>query len=374
MRVSNIWRLGVKELWSLVRNPALLALIAYAFSLQIYAAATAVPLYLNRAPISIVDEDVSSLSARIASAFYLPYFSAPKVISLPEVNKRMDAGVDTFVLVIPPNFERDVLAGSEPAIQLNVDATRMTQAFTGAGYVGAIVSGEVTEFARHYRPAEAAPVDLVLRARFNPELNAGWFSAMMEVINNVSLLSVILAGAALIRERERGTIEHLLVMPVRPIEIMLAKIWPMALAVFVAALFARTFVVQAWLAIPLAGSLWLLMLGLALQLFATTSLGILLATIAGSMPQFGLLLLMVLFPLQVLAGGLTPAESMPWAVRAVMTVAPDTHFVSLSQSILFRGAGFDAVWPQLLSLFAIGVAFFLLSLWRFRKSLRSRGG
>ena len=196
---------------------------------------------------------------------------------------------------------------------------------------------------------------------------------MMEVINNVSLLSVILAGAALIRERERGTIEHLLVMPVTPIEIMLAKIWPVALAVFLAALFALTVVVQTWLAIPVAGSLWLLMLGLVFELFATASLGILLATIAGSMPQFGLLLLMVLFPLQVLAGGLTPAESMPSAVRAVMMAAPDTHFVSLSQSILFRGAGLSAVWPQLLNLFAIGLAFFLLSLWRFRKSLRSRG-
>ena len=163
-------------------------------------------------------------------------------------------------------------------------------------------------------------------------------------------------------------------MPVTPIEIMLAKIWPMALAVFVAALFALTFVVQTWLAIPVPGSLWLLMLGLVLQLFATTSLGILLATIAGSMPQFGLLLMMVLFPLQVLAGGLTPVESMPKAVRMVMTAAPDTHFVSLSQSILFRGTGFDAVWPQFLSLFAIGLAFFLLSLWRFRKSLRSHGG
>jgi len=238
---------------------------------------------------------------------------------------------------------RDALAGSDPAIRLNVDATRMTQAFTGPGYVRAIVSGEVTEFARRYRPAEAAPVDLVLRGRFNPELNAGWFGTMMEVINNVSLLSVILAGAALIREREPGTIEHLLVMPVTPTEIMLAKIWSMALAVFVAALFALTFVVQTWLPVPVAGSLWLFMLGLVLQLFATASLGILLATIAGSMPQFGLLLLMMLFPLQVLAGGLTPVKSMRRAVRTVMTAAPDTHFVSLSQSILFRGAGFDAV-------------------------------
>ena len=370
MRLATIWRLGIKELWSLLRTPALLVLILFAFSFQIYLAAMATPFTLNKAPISIVDEDVSPLSARIASAFYLPWFIPPQTISLSEMNRRMDAGVDTFVLVIPANFQRDLLAGAEPAMQLNVDATRMTQAFTGAGYVQAIVSGEVAEFAQRYRAQTTPPIDLVLRARFNPELNPGWFSAMMEVVNNVSLLSVILAGAALIRERERGTIEHLLVMPVTPAEIMIGKIWPMALVVLVSALFAFTVVVQTWLSIPVAGSLGLLMLGTALQLFATTSLGILLATIAGSMPQFGLLLMLVLFPLQILAGGLTPVENMPDGLRMLMSAAPDTHFVSLSQSILFRGAGIDTVWPQLLALVAIGLACFFLSLWRFRKSLR----
>lgn len=370
MRISTIWRLGIKELWSLLRTPALLALIAAVFSIQIYAAAVATPFTLNRAPISIVDEDASPLSARIASAFYRPYFDPPQSITLSQMNRRMDEGVDTFALVIPPNFQRDLLAGRQPAMQLNVDATRMTQAFTGAGYVQAIVSGEVSEFAQRYRAVESAPVDLVLRARFNPELNPGWFSAMMEVVNNVALLSVILAGAALIRERERGTIEHLLVMPVTPVEIMLGKIWPMALVVMGAAMFAITVVVQTWLAIPVAGSLWLLMLGMALQLFATTSLGILLATIAGSMPQFGLLLMLVLFPLQILAGGLTPVENMPQGLRFVMSLTPDTHFVSLSQSIMFRGAGLDVVWPRLLSLVGIGLVFFTFSLWRFRTSIR----
>jgi len=370
MRMSTIWRLGIKEFWGLLRTPALLVLIAAAFSIQIYAAATATPFTLNKAPISIVDEDVSPLSARISTAFYLPYFSQPQKITLSEMNRRMDAGIDTFALVIPPNFQRDVLSLAEPALQLNVDATRMTQAFTGAGYVQAIVSGEIAEFMQRYRAVEANPVELVLRARFNPELNPGWFSAMMEVVNNVSLLSVILAGAALIRERERGTIEHLLVMPVTPTEIMLGKIWPMALVVMGAVLFAMTVVIQTWLAIPVAGSLWLLMLGVALQLFATTSLGILLATIAGSMPQFGLLLMLVLFPLQILAGGLTPVENMPDGLRTLMSAAPDTHFVSLSQAILFRGAGLDVIWPQLVALVLIGLAFFLFSLWRFRKSLR----
>jgi ABC-2 type transport system permease protein len=370
MRLSTIWRLGIRELWGLLRTPALLALIGAAFTLQIYAAATATPLTLNKAPISMVDEDLSPLSARIGSAFYLPYFNPPETITLSEMNRRMDAGMDTFALVIPPHFQREVLAGSEPAIQVNVDATRMTQAFIGAGYVQTIVSGEVKEFAQRYRAAQSAPVELVLRARFNPELNPGWFSAVMEVINNVSLLSVILAGAALIRERERGTIEHLLVMPVTPTEIMLGKIWPMALVVLGAVLFAMTAVIQTWLAIPVAGSLWLLMLGVALQLFATTSLGILLATIAGSMPQFGLLLILVLFPLHILAGGLTPIENMPHGLRILMSATPDMHFVALSQAILFRGAGLATIWPQFAALAMIGFAYFSLSLWRFRRSLK----
>ncbi|MCO5144892.1 MAG: ABC transporter permease [Aquamicrobium sp.] len=370
MHISNIWRLGIKELWGLIRSPALLALIVAAFSVQIYAAATAMPETLNKAPISIVDEDVSPLSARIASAFYRPHFNPPQIISLSEMDRRMDAGIDTFALVIPANFQRDLLAGSAPAMQLNVDATRMTQAFTGAGYVQAIVSGEIGEFTQRNRTTEATPINLVLRARFNPGLDPGWYGAMMEVINNVSLLSVILAGAFLIRERERGTIEHLLVMPVTPAEIVIGKIWPTALVVFAAAIFAITVVVQIWLAIPVAGSLWLLMLGLLLQLFATTSLGILLATIAGSMPQFGLLLMLVLFPLQVLAGGTTPVENMPGFIRTFMTAAPDTHFVALARAVLFRGAGIDTIWPQILALAVIGTAFFSLSLWRFRTSLR----
>ena len=369
MRLATIWRLGIKELWSLLRTPALLVLILFAFSFQIYLAATATPFTLNKAPISIVDEDVSPLSARIASAFYLPWFIPPQTISLSEMNRRMDAGVDTFVLVIPANFQRDLLAGAEPAMQLNVDATRMTQAFTGAGYVQAIVSGEVAEFAQRYRAQTTPPIDLVLRARFNPELNPGWFSAMMEVVNNVSLLSVILAGAALIRERERGTIEHLLVMPVTPAEIMIGKIWPMALVVLVSALFAFTVVVQTWLSIPVAGSLGLLMLGTALQLFATTSLGILLATIAGSMPQFGLLMLLVLLPLQMLSGGVTPRESMPELVQNVMLVAPTTHFVAAAQAILYRGAGLEVVWPQCLAILVIGSLLFAVALLRFRSTI-----
>jgi len=370
MRVANILQLSIKELRGLARDPMLLALVVYAFTLSVYTATKAIPETLNRAPIAIVDEDQSPVSSRIITAFYPPYFVVPRLISQYEMDSRMDAGLDTFAIDIPPNFQRDLLAGKSPTIQLNIDATRMTQAFTGGGYVQSIVSSEVGEFLNHYRGETAAPVDLVLRARFNQELNKGWFGAINNIISSITMLSIVLAGAALIREREHGTIEHLLVMPVTPVEIMLSKILSMGLVVLVATAISLIFVIRGWLGVPIEGSIPLFLAGTALQLFATTCLGIFLATVAGSMPQFGLLLMLVLLPLQMLSGGTTPRESMPQIIQDIMLAAPNTHFVMLAQAILFRGAGLDVVWPQFAALLAIGSILFYLALRRFRQFLR----
>lgn len=368
-RAANIYRLGIKELWSLVRDPMMLVLIAYTFTVSIYVAATAMPESLHRAPIAIVDEDGSPLSARIASALYPPQFNVPALVSLAEVDAGMDSGDYTFALDIPPNFQRDVLAGRAPALQLNVDATLMSQAFTGSSYIQQIIASEVDDFVRRFRADTTPPVELALRMRFNPNLDPAWFGSLMEIINNVTMLSIILTGAALIREREHGTLEHLLVMPVTPTEIMLGKIWSMGLVVLLAALMALVFVVQGALHVPIEGSVALFMLAAALHLFATTSMGIFLATLARSMPQFGMLLVLVLLPLQMLSGGSTPRESMPQFVQNVMLVAPTTHFVSAGQAILYRGAGIDVVWPQLLAIGVIGGLLFAGSLARFRKTI-----
>ena len=366
---ANIYRLGIKELWSLVRDPMMLVLIVYTFTVSIYVAATAMPESLHNAPIAIVDEDGSPLSARLIASFYPPHFKTPIMISLAEVDGGMDRGDYTFALNIPPNFQRDVLAGNAPAIQLNIDATLMSQAFTGNSYIQQMVANEVNEFVARYRSTAVPPVGLALRMRFNPNLEQSWFGSLMEIINNVTMLSIILTGAALIREREHGTIEHLLVMPVTPTEIMLSKVWSMGLVVLVAALVALVFIVQGLLHVPIHGSVALFMLAAALHLFATTSMGIFLATLARSMPQFGMLLVLVLLPLQLLSGGVTPRESMPEIVQNVMLAAPTTHFVSAGQAILYRGAGFDVVWPQFLAVLVIGVALFSASLARFRKTI-----
>jgi len=370
MRLANVWNLGVKELRGLGRDPAMLILIIYAFTASVYYDSKSQPETLNRAAIAIVDEDQSTLSTRITTAFYPPYFVPPALIDEHEMDARLDAGTDTFALVIPPGFERDVVAGRAPEIQLNIDATRMTQAFTGGGYVSSIVTSEVSEYVERARAAPKPVAGLALRARFNPSLSQAWFGAITNVITSVTMLSIILTGAALIREREHGTIEHLLVMPVTPTEIMLSKVWSMALVVWVATACSLIVVVQGLLGVPLGGSLVLFLAAAALQLVATTCMGILLATVAGAMPQFGLLLMLVLLPLQMLSGAMTPRESMPEVIQTIMLAVPNTHFVILAQAILFRGAGLAVVWPQFAALAVISAICFVLALGRFRRFLR----
>ncbi|WP_442499510.1 ABC transporter permease [Methylobacter sp. sgz302048] len=281
---------------------------------------------------------------------------------------RVRAAIDPELL---KRHLKHVLAGRQPTIQLNVDVTRMSQAFIGNSYIQNIVNGEVTAFVEGHRAVATLPVELEVRARFNPNLSSVWFGSVMEVINSITMLSIILTGAALIREREHGTIEHLLAMPLTPFEIMMAKVWAMGLVVVVVATASLVFVVQGVLEVPIEGSIGLFVAGMTLHLFATTSMGIFMGTVACSMPQMGLLMIIVLLPLQMLSGGTTPRESMPELVQNLMLAAPTTHFVALAQAILYRGAGFGIVWLEFLALLAIGGVFFVLALGRFRKTIGS---
>ena len=369
LTLSNIWQLGIKELRSLWRDRLLLLFVIWAFSGAIYTAAKGAPDRLHRAPIAVVDEDQSALSERVINAFYPPMFMKPTAISLKDMDPGMDQARYTFVLDIPPDFQRDVLAGRSPAIQLNVDATQMSQAFLGSSYIQSIALDEVNEFIQRDKQVTTLPIDLALRIRFNPSMDNTWFMGVMELINNVTMLSIILTGAALIREREHGTIEHLLVLPLKPAEIMIAKVWSMGVVVLLATGLCMALILRGALAMPVTGSMLLFLAGCALHLFATTSMGIYMGTIARSMPQLGLLMILVLLPLNLLSGGSTPRESMPEIVRFIMQAAPTTHFVSFAQAILYRGAGLNIVWPQFAAIAVIGTVFFLAALRRFRSTV-----
>lgn len=373
-RFINITALMGKEFASLIRDLALLAFAIYAFSFAIYSQANGLSHEVHRAAIGIVDEDGSQLSGRLISAFRAPQFQPPDLIRLDEIDRAMNAARFTFVLDIPPNFEADARAGRTPTVQVLVDATAMMQAGIGASYIQQMVLDETQRFlARNDAKPARPPVDLHWRFAFNQDLNTPRFTGVMALIDNITMLSILLAGAALVREREHGTIEHLLVLPVRPFDIMMAKVLANGAVILLLTALSLKFVVETALSVQLAGSLPLFLAGVALYLFFTTALGMFLGTVAKSMPQLGLLFILVFLPMNLLSGGQTPRESMPEALQTIMLASPSTHFVAMAQGILYRGAGIETVWVNFLSVALIGGAFFVISLRRFRSHLATMG-
>ena len=365
-KAENIFWLGIKELRSFLHDFVLLGLVIYSFSLAVVMQARSNSQELHNASIAFVDEDNSELSRRIAHAFLPPYFQLPQQIVEKDVVSLMNKGKYTFVVDIPPEFEQYVLARRQPVIQVDVDATAMVQAGLGSGYAEQIITTEVADFLSHSEGIPLSTVNLDVRIAFNPNLTTAWFTTVMGIINNVTMLAIILAGAAIVREREHGTMDHLLVMPLTPFEIAMAKVWANGLVITVAVGLSLTLVIHWMLAVPIAGSIPLFMLGVVIYLFFATAIGIFLGTLARSMPQLGLLFMLVYLPMNMLSGSNTPLESMPSWLATVMQVSPSTHFVLFAQSILYRGAGIEVVWPQFLAVAVVGGLFFGFAILRFR--------
>jgi ABC-2 type transport system permease protein len=319
--------------------------------------------------VAVVDEDHSQLSARLTEALKPPYFQAPVQIAVSDIDSAMDAGTYTFVIDLPPRLQADAVEGRRPVVQVNVDATAMAMAGAGARYLERVLVEEPLFYLRGDRSEPAQEVVAVTRLAFNPNGESVWFLAVMQIVNMVTLLGIVLTGAALIREREHGTIEHLLVMPLSSAEILLAKVWANGLVILVGATFALVAIVQGVLGVPIAGSLGLFVLGLGVYLFSLTALGILLATLARTMPQFGLLSIPVFLVMYMLSGANTPLESMPEPLQRVMLLSPTTHFVAFVQSVVFRGAGLDLVWPHLAATLGLGILAFTAALARFRETV-----
>jgi len=369
--LKNIWELGLKELIGLLRNPLMLILIVYSFTLSIHESATSATDTIHEVAIAIVDEDHSALSRRIRDAFLPPHFKKATVIQACDADQVLNEGKYTFVLVLPLNMERDILAGRKPSVLLNIDATQMSVAYAGAGAVETILNSEL---ARHYSRENVSKenfIDLQTRNRYNPNLTQSWAQAISDLVGAISMLAIILTGSALINEREHGTMEHLMVMPVTPFEIMVSKIWAMTVVVLIAVLMTIFGIIKGSLGIPIEGSIPLFLVGVTIVLFAINSLGIFLATISSNMPQLGMLVILVLMPMNMLSGGATPLESMPPLVRKLAMLLPTTHFNTFSSDILYRGVGIEVVWDSFLAIFVIGLALFLFSLSRFRKSVAS---
>ena len=370
--LANVYRLAIKELRSFRSDPILLALVAYAFSIAIYAAATGASTEATNLSVAVVDEDHSDLSRRIADGLTPPTFKPAVEITARDIDSAMDAQRFIYVIEIPPDFELDILAGRQTSVQIDVDATAVAQAFNGMTYIQNVIVTYVTDFVTGREGVPGVPVKMVVHAKFNPNLKSSWFTAVMQVISNLTMLTVLLVGAALIREREQGTVEHLLVMPVVPAEIMLSKILANGVVILVAAALSLFFVVQRWLEVPIAGSTLLFLGGSCFYIFTVAALGIFLGTVASTMGQFGLLALPVLLTMMLLSGSTTPLESMPvWLQYLMKTISPTPHFVIFAQDVLYRGADFAIVWPEILATAVIGAVYFGFALYRMKRVIFS---
>lgn len=372
-RIAKIFWLGTKELRSLQRDTVVIALLVFSFTLSVYIRAQGTSAEVHNATIGYVDEDRSTLSGRIADALYPPYFQEPEIIDADEIDAGMDSGRFMFVLEIPPRLEADLLAGNQSEIQLYIDATTMTQASIGASYIQNIVADEIARFVPGSADRDPG-VRLVTRTAFNPNRSSSWFNAIVTLIDHITMLTIVLTGAALIREREHGTIEHLLVMPLTALDIAASKIWANGLVILLSTALSLVLIVELVLDIPIAGSKLLFLSGTTLYLFFATALGIFLGTIARSMAQFALLVLLVILPLDMLSGGQTPIESQPDWLQLITFMLPSRHFVSFSEGILFRGAGLGIVWRDFVIVTILGLVFFGLSLALFRRSIAAARG
>jgi ABC-2 type transport system permease protein len=365
----NIFWLGLKEIRSLVSDKVMLLFVIYAFTMAVYVQATGTSNEVNNASIAFVDEDGSALSKELCNAFYPPRFQVPKTINASETEDAMDKGLYMFVVAIPPRLEEDLRFGRNPKIQINIDATAMQQAGIGTNYIKNIINNRISNFLKRTDEDESAPVTLIIRKMFNPNGVASWFLSVVAIINQITLLTIVLTGAAVIREREHGTLEHLLVMPLTAFEIAMAKVWANGLVILLATGISIFGIVETALQVPFAGSHLLWFFGVTLYLFFATALGIFLGTISRSMAQFALLNILVVLVLMLLSGGSTPVESQPGWLQHLTFFLPSRHFVSFSQIIIYRGGGLGAVWSQFLMVGGTGLAFFVYSLALFRKSI-----
>lgn len=367
-QLSHIYHLAVKELIGLAHDSVVLVFFAYAFTVQIVVFSRGASLELRNATIAVVDEDRSALSARIRDAFHEPDFQHVAVLAPRDVDRALDAGRYTFVIDVPPGLQADVLGRRRPTIQVLVDATAIGQAMIGAASIRRIVQDEVGRYVHPDASAEQAEVGQVVRVTVNPNRESRWLMGVMELAMTITMLAIVLPAAALLREREHGTIGRLLIMPLTPWEIVMSMVCANTAVLLASAAVCLWAIVIGLLHVPVRGSIALFLGATLLFEIATAGLGVFLATFARTVPQLALLATIVMVPMMFLSGGWTPREAMPAWLRAGMQLSPLTHYVDLIGAVVFRNAGLNLVWPSLAKIAGLGAALLAVATARFRST------
>ena len=272
--LKRIYTLGKKEIKSFLNDKVFVIFVVWAFTLNIIIAADAGNLEVKNAAIAIVNEDQSSLSRSITKGLRQPYFQEPIEISFADIDNSIDKGKYSFILVIPEHFQANLLAQKPTEIQLNIDATVMSQAYVGSNYIKQIINNEISNYLETSLTAksDSRPVfEQVIRVKYNPNMQSEWFMSVAEMIMMGTILSIMLPAVALVREKESGTIEHLLVMPITPQEIMISKIWSNNLVILLFAIASLLIVIQGHYGVQIQGSILLFFFGFVIFQFSIAS-------------------------------------------------------------------------------------------------------
>ena len=279
------------------------------------------------------------------------------------------------VLDIPSGFQEALTAGRPATLQLQIDSTPTTQAFLAASYAARIVGefGLETALARAgLANSDQAALPLIReepRVWFNPNQEDRWFFPISELLEAITIMAILLPGAAMVREKQRGTIEQLLVAPLSPFQIMFPKVIAMTVVILVGLSLSLFAVAAPIFRVPMRGSLLLFYAVTTLYVFTTAGLGMFAATLARNVAQMGLLAVLMVVPLILVSGTWTPPEAMPVWMRAATYVSPMRHYIDLTYGILFKGAGLDLLWDSVVAIAVLGGAVFTFGLWRFRQQL-----
>ncbi len=285
-----------------------------------------------------------------------------------DIGSLIDARRALLVIQIDPQFERHLLSGQSPNIQLIADGRNSNTAGTAMGYVGSIVQQFTTRWARdHGLPP--APVRVVARAWYNPNLETRWFM-IPGMIGTLTLIqTMMLTAMSVAREREQGTFDQLLVTPFRPFEIMAGKALPSMLVGTIQAT-GVLLVAQLWFRIPFAGSYLTLYSGLLLFLLAAVGIGLLLSAVAATMQQAMLYSLLLIMPFSLLSGLTTPISSMPTAVRYLTAINPLSYAIDITRRVYLEGAGLGLLVADLWPLALIAVLTLSAASWMFSNRMQ----
>ena len=375
-----LWRVAVvcrKELMQFFRNWVLALFLVYAFTFLVYNTATSISKELKNATLVVIDHDRSRASRELLHRFRDPQFRFRGQIADGRLGTRsLDLGQAAAVLDIPDQFEKDLNEGRHVRVQLQLDGADASRAYLTASYAGRIVNRYAEQIAWQQSGVDASRRDTLPvveneeRVWFSPNHEETLFNAIQELAQEILLFSLLLPAAALAREKERGTVEQLLVSPLSPLQIMLGKIIPMTGIILLASVVSLFAVIEGVLDQELRGSIGLYLGVTGLFSFSAAGLGILIASLTRNIGQVGIVSITLMPIMLMLSGSDTPAEMMPPALLPVMYLSPLHHYLNAAFGILIKGAPFSMVWDSVLYMSLLGGCVFLFSLLRFRRSFR----